>query len=93
MFTFVFMQAEGEPVPNVRWYVDRIIEDAVFQNREEEVEILKFSNVKSSEEANYNHPVDSNPMQAMSSSPSYVTEATSSSDIYSYQKGMEFFQL
>ena len=80
--SFVF-QAEGEPIPNVRWYVDKTIKE----EEDEQIEIMKFSNSKSKMQANRRNVQDSDLMNPSPSSSPFLVEETSSADIYSLDNG------
>ena len=88
MMSILTLQAEGEPIPNVRWYVDRtIIEEEENQNAGEQIEIMKFSNSNTRIRKNQDHIVDSDLMNPSPSSSPFLVEETSSADIYSLDNG------
>ena len=89
----IIFQAEGEPIPNVRWYVDKTINEEVFQNKDEELEIMKFSQSESREKTHDSYSIESNPMQLSTSSFPFGTEATSSADMYSLDDGQFLMKL
>ena len=82
------LQAEGEPIPNVRWYVDRtIIEEEENQSAGEQIEIMKFSNSNTRIRTNQDHIDDSDLLNPSPSSFPFLAEETSSADIYSLDNG------
>ena len=84
----MILQAEGEPIPNVRWYVDRtIVKEEDNQNADEQIEIRKFSNPKTRIRINQDHIDDSDLMNPSPSSFPFLAEETSSADIYSLDNG------
>ena len=83
IITFFFFQAEGEPIPNVRWYVDKTIKE----EEDEQIEIMKFSNSKSKMQANRRNVQDGDLTNPSPSSSPFLVEETSSADIYSLDNG------
>ena len=86
--SFFNIQAEGEPIPNVRWYVDKtIIEEEDNQNSEEQINIMKFSNSNTKMQSNRRKEQDGDVINPSPSSFPFFVEETSSADIYSLDSG------
>ena len=86
--SFFIIQAEGEPIPNVRWYVDKtIIEEEDNQHSDEQINIMKYSNSNTKMQTNRREEQDIEVINPSPSSFPFFVEETSSADIYSLDSG------
>ena len=93
MPTFVVFQAEGEPIPNVRWYADRKIDSSTYDDLRGGIEVIKFSHSQLNDQTGNVYPPDSNPMQSSMSSIAIATKEGSSTEKYTYTTGKLFIRI
>jgi hypothetical protein len=82
-------KAEGEPIPNVRWYADRKIDSSTYDDLRGGIEVIKFSHSQLNDQTGNVYPPDSNPMQSSMSSIAIATKEGSSTEKYTYTTGEE----
>ena len=88
MYQIFSIQADGEPIPNVRWYVDKtIIEEEDNQHSDEQINIMKYSKSNSNIQGNSRKEQKGDVINPSPSSFPFFVEETSSADIYSLDNG------